>query len=294
MHLFGTNRDEVDTMRKHALLAGLGAIVAPVAAWADEAPARPKSVFDGDYVIVGVGLAAVPSYEGSDDGSALPLIGATGEIGGVGFTIRGPSLSLDIVNIDIAPDISIGFSPQVRYRSNRNGGIKDEVVARLGKLDGVVEAGGRIGIGFDELLSRKDKLSMGVSVRWDASGKGSGYVVTPSATYRLPLNRHQAIGILVSTQFVNGDYADYNYAISQQGSLDSGLPVFDAKGGFKEWSIGFGAAQDLSGDVLDGGFAVAAGVIYSRLNGSAAKTPITSMRGSRDQWFTGAGLAYIF
>lgn len=281
-------------MRKHALLAGLGAMVVPAAALAEEPPARPKSVFDGDYVIVGVGIAAAPSYEGSDNGRALPLIGATGEVKGVGFTIRGPSLSLDLVSIDIAPDIAVGFSTQVRYRSNRTGKVRDEVVARLGKLDGVVEAGGRIGIGFDELLSRKDKLSMGVSVRWDASGKGSGYVVTPSATYRLPLNRHQAVGILVSTQFVNGDYADYNYAISEQGSMDSGLPVFDAKGGFKEWSIGFGAAQDLSGDVLDGGFSIAAGVIYSRLKGSAARTPITSMRGSRDQWFAGAGVAHIF
>ncbi len=281
-------------MKKHALLAGLGAIVAPVAAWADEAPARPKSVFDGDYVIVGVGIASAPTYEGSDDARALPLIGATGEIKGIGFTIRGPSLSLDLVNIDIAPDISIGFSPQVRYRSNRSGGIKDEVVARLGKLDGVVEAGGRISVGFDELVSRKDRLSMGVSMRWDVSGKGSGYTVSPSATYRLPLNRSQAIGIRVATQFVSGDYADYNYAISQQGSSDSGLPVFDAKGGFNEWSVGLGAAQDLSGDILDGGFSIAGGVIYTRLVSSAAKTPITSERGSRDQWMIGAGLAYLF
>lgn len=281
-------------MRKHLLLTGLGALILPAAAWADEAPSRPASVFDGDYVIVGAGIATAPDYEGSDNQRAVPLIGATGEVGGVGFTIRGPSLSLHLIKIDLTPDVSLRLSPQIRYRSNRSGKIKDDVVARLGKLDGVVEAGGRISIGFNELLSRKDKLSIGVGARWDVSGKNAGYVIAPSASYRLPIDRSRAIGIMVSTQFISGDYADYNFAISQQGSLDSGLPVFDAKGGFKKWSIGIGAAQDLSGSVLDGGFSLAVGVFYSRLHGSAAKTPITAQRGSRNQVMVGTGLAYIF
>lgn len=253
-----------------------------------------KSVFDGDFVIVGVGLAAAPTYEGSDNSRALPLIGVTGEVRGVSFTIRGPSLTFDIVTIDLSPKVSVSLRPQIRYRPGRSGNLKDDVVERLGKLDGLVEAGGRITFGVDEILSRKDKLSFGVSVRSDVSGKGGGYVITPSATYRLPVSRALAFGFLVSTQFINGKYANYEYGIDVQGATDSGLPVFEGKGGFKEWSVGVATAYDLSGNVLDGGMSIAGGVIYSRLHGSAARTPITSIRGSRDQWFAGAGLAYIF
>jgi len=257
-------------------------------------PERPKSVFDGDFVIVGAGIAAAPTYEGSDNSRALPLIGATGEVKGIGFTFRGPSLSLDLVNIDLSKDISLGFSTQIRYRAGRSGNLKDDVVEKLPETDDVFEAGGRISLGFDELLSRKDKLSVGVSMRWDVSGKGSGYIVTPSATYRIPVNHAQVFGFLVSTQFMSGKYADYNFGIDAQGSSDSGLPVYIGKGGFKEWTLGVGTARDLSGSVLDGGMSIAAGVLYTRLYGSAAKSPITSIRGSRSQWFYGAGLAYIF
>lgn len=253
-----------------------------------------KSVFDGDFVIVGVGVASAPTYEGSNNSRALPLIGVTGEVSGVSFTIRGPSLTFDLVTIDLSPKVSVSLRPQVRYRFGRSGNLKDDVVAKLGKLDGVVEAGGRVSFGVDEILSRKDKLSFGVSVRSDISGKGGGSVVTPSATYRLPVSRALAFGFLVSTQFIDGDYADYEYGIDAQGSSDSGLPMFRGKGGFKDWTVGVATAYDLSGNVLDGGLSVAGGVIYTRLHGSAANTPITSIRGSRDQWFAGAGLAYIF
>ena len=77
-------------------------------------------------------------------------------------------------------------------------------------------------------------------------------------------------------------------------SAASGLPAFAASGGFKEASLGAFTALDLTGDLLDGGFAVGVGALYTRLYGSAAKTPITSIRGSGHQWLLGAGIAHTF
>lgn len=273
-----------------------------VATWAIAMPAGaqvagaigPDHVFEGDYVIVGVGVLSVPSYEGSDDGRIMPAIGASGEIEGIGFTIRGPSLSLDVMPSKPGQDVRFRFGPQIRLRGNRTGNIGDPVVARLGKLDNVVEAGLRVGVSVDDLLSRADGLSAGVSARWDISGKGSGMVVTPSATYLLPVSRAQAFALLVSAQFVDDRYADYNYSISPAGASASGLPAYRAKGGFQEASVGLATARDLGGDFLDGGLSIGVGVMYSRLFGSAARSPITSIRGSRDQWTFGAGLGYTF
>lgn len=253
-----------------------------------------ESVFDGDYLIVGVGAMSLPSYAGSDNSRIIPAAGATGELGGISFTIRGPSLSLDFLPDRAGSDIGIRFGPQVRLRSNRNGKIGDPVVARLGKLDNVVEAGFRLGASFDDVVSREDSFSVGVSARWDVSGKGSGRVITPSATYLLPISRAQAVGLLASAQFVDRKYADYNYSISAEGAAASGLPAYVAKGGLQEVSVGLATARDLSGDFLDGGFSIGAGLMYSRLYGSAAKSPITSIRGSRNQWIFGGGLAYTF
>lgn len=253
-----------------------------------------ENVFDGDYVVVGGGVSSGPTYEGSDNRSIGPAAGAAGELGGIGFVIRGPSLSLDLIPDPPGADVRIRFGPQIRLRSNRSGKIGDDIVARLGKLDKVVEAGFRAGVSFDDVFSRKDRLAIGVSARWDISGKGSGMVVTPSANYRLPVSRGHAFGAQVSVQFGNGKYADYNYAITPEGAAASGLPAYDAKGGLKEASLGIATARDLDGDFLNGGFAVGVGAMYSRLFGSAARTPITSIRGSRNQWSFGCGVSYAF
>lgn len=253
-----------------------------------------NTVFDGDFAIVGVGALSIPSYTGSDSGRIIPAAGAVGEVAGIGFVIGGPSLSLDLLAGRAGPGPSLAFGPQIRLRSNRNGSIGDPVVARLGKLDNVIEGGFHVGLGFNEVLSQADSLLLGASARWDISGKGGGMVVTPSISYMLPVSRAQVVGVLASAQYVDGDFADYNYAISPAGAAASGLPAFDAKGGFHQATIGIATARDLSGDFLDGGFSMGVGVMYSRLFGSAARTPITSIRGSRDQWVFGGGLAYMF
>lgn len=253
-----------------------------------------SSVFDGDYAVIGIGALSVPTYAGSDNSAIVPAAGAAGEIGGIGFTIRGPSLSLDLLGDRPGQKVGFRFGPQVRLRSNRTSKVRDAVVARLGKLDNVVEAGFRVGVSFDEVLSKADGLSVGVSTRWDVSGKGSGMVVTPSASYLFPVSRAQAFGVLASVQFVDSKYARYNYDVTPEGAAASGLPVYRSKGGLDEVSLGVATARDLSGDFLDGGFAIGAGVMYSRMFGSAARTPITRIRGSRDQWVFGGGVSYTF
>jgi outer membrane scaffolding protein for murein synthesis (MipA/OmpV family) len=275
------------------ILAAL-AFAAPAIAQ-ETAPTGSKvNVFHGDYVIVGIGALASPDYSGSDNTDGVPAAAAIGEVGGIGFKIRGPSISLDLVRDKPGARVGLRFGPQIRYFANRHGKISDPVVASLGSLDTVIQGGFRVGLSFKDVLSRKDRLSIGVSARWDISGKGSGMVIVPSSTYLLPLGRAQVIGVMTSIQFDSKKFADHNYSVSPEGSAVSGLPEFHAKGGLHEATIGLGTARDLNGDFLDGGFALVAGVKYSRLFGSASRTPITSVRGSRDQWVYVGGMSYTF
>src|SRR5690606_30292619 len=133
----------------------LALAIAPAAftpAAAQEAPAEippgasaeevlENSVFDGDFLIVGVGGVFTPSYEGSNDTKLMPAGGLMGRVGGIEFTPRAAGLALDLVPEPKSARFGINLGPVARYRANRTGGIKDPVVARLGKLDGVVEAG---------------------------------------------------------------------------------------------------------------------------------------------------------
>lgn len=254
---------------------------------------KEDDVFDDTYAVVGIGVALGPDYEGSDDEKITPGAGIVGSVQGIGFSIRGPSLSVDLIDDPSGSDMTFRFGPTVRYRGGRSK-VKDDAVERLGKIKGVVEAGISAGVGFKKLLTPADSLSLGVSVRQDVSGRGAGYSVTPRVGYLSPLGRGVVAGVQAAAVWINGKGARYYYSVSPEQSAASGLPAFRAKGGLKEVSLGTAIAFDLNNDFLDGGFAIGGGAQYARLHGSAARTPATSVRGNRHQWLFGGGVAYVF
>lgn len=264
------------------------------AAAQEPAPVQAEpSVFDGDFLIVGAGAAWVPDYEGSDNLHVLPVGGVAGRVGGVGINPRAAGIALDLV-ADSDKRAGLTLGPVLRYRSNRTGTVSDPAVASLGKLKGVIEAGVTGGVSLKRVLNPHDSLSMSVDVRWDISGRGSGYIVSPGISYLTPLSRAQVAGLALSANFIDERYARYNFSITPAGAAASGLPVYDARGGFKDWSLGAFTARDLNGNFVDGGLAVGVGAMYSRLYGSAAESPITAIRGRRSQWVFGGGLALVF
>ena len=277
-----------------ALTAGALFIAVPAAAQ-DAPDAGPdSSAYKGDYLIVGVGLGSVPSYEGSDDETVIPAAAVTGRIKGVNIGARSAGLSLDFVPDKEGGRIGFALGPVIRYRGNRTSHIKDPVVAKLGKLNGTIETGIAAGVAFRKVLTPADSLSVGADMRWDISGNGGGRVVTAGISYFTPINHAVVVGASVAADFIDDQYARYNFSVSQAGSAASGLPAYTAHGGMKNWAVRMFAAYDLDRNIENGGFAIGGGVSYSRLTGSAAETPITSERGSRDQVIFGGGIAYTF
>lgn len=251
-------------------------------------------VFDDNYVIVGVGLGGFNTYDGSDKMRLIPVVGAMGRIERFNFRIRGTSLAVDLIRDKPGTHLRFRLGPSIRYSSNRTGNIGDPVVEQLGKLKSGIEGGFTYGISYRRIFHPYDSLSFGGSVRWDLSGRHGGMTLSTGVSYTTPLSPAQVLGIQAGMSFADDDYADYNYSVTPEGSAASGLPVYKAKGGLRELTLGAFTARDLSGDFRDGGFAIGVGVQYGRLQGSAAETPITSIRGSADQWVAGGGIAYSF
>ncbi len=258
-----------------------------------ESGERPETVFDGDWISIGVGAAYSPSYDGSDDYvvSVLPIV--QGSLGGVDINPRPGGLALDFV-----PDAreGSGFDAGIamRIRRARASQIEDPVVASLGELDTAIEVGPTAGVSFPQVLNPFDSLSFNVDARWDVAGAHDGMVIDPSVTYFTPLSRGVIASFSLSAEYVDDSYADYYYSIGPAGSLTSGLPQFDADSGFTKASATLLTGVDLDGDATNGGLALVGIGGYSRMLGDAKDTPFTSIRGDADQWFVAAGVGYTF
>ncbi len=278
------------------LVFALAAILpaAPAAAETLAQPGAEQTAFDGDFLIVAAGAVLLPSYEGADESSILPAAAIAGRVGGIGISPRAAGLALDLVPDKPGAQVSLGLGPVLRLRMNRSGRIKDPVVARLGELRSIIEGGVSASVTIKRVLNPHDQLSIGTDFRWDVSSRGGGGLIAPSVSYLTPLSRAQVVGVLASAEFADQRFASYNYSVSPAGSAVSGLPAYAARGGLKAISFGAFTARDLDANLLNGGLSIGVGAMYTRLKGSAAETPITSIRGKASQWFVAAGLGYTF
>ena len=286
---------------KAAFLAGAGALLAfAVPAGAQDAAPAPipaptasagpdLGVFAGDYLTVALGPAYGPTYDGSNDYHlfALPLVQARWH--GIQVSPRGGGVSTDF----IPGPFNLGVAAKVRF--NRTGDTHDPVVNSLGKLKTAIEVGPTAGVSFAKVLDPYDSLSLSVDAVWDVAGAHKAMVIDPSITYFTPLSRGIAASLSLGAEYGDGKFMDYYYRVTPAQSIVSGLPGFDPDGGgFTKVGANLLVGFDLNGNLADGGFAIALVGSYNRMIGDAARSPIVSIRGSRDQWIGGVLLGYTF
>ncbi|MEO1967093.1 MAG: MipA/OmpV family protein [Sphingomonadaceae bacterium] len=270
----------------------------PVASTAapDAANAYDNTVFNGDWISIGAGAILTPSYTGSNDYEITPIPVIQGRVAGIGINPRPAGLALNFLpSVQGKPSLSLGIAG--RLDRNRAERIKDPVVEEYGELDTGVEVGPTVGVRFPGVLNPYDSLSVNVDVLWDVAGASKGMIVNPSVSYFTPVSRGAAVSLSLSARHVNDRFADYYYSVPTAPAsvpVADQLPVYNAQGGFDKLSATLFGAIDLDGNLANGGWAVFAIGGYSHLQGSAADTPFTSIRGSVDQWMAGLGLGYTF
>lgn len=271
-------------------------LVLPCAAHAQEAAPATERALGGDRLMVGIGVASVPDYEGSNDSRIVPAPGAIGSIGGHKFMLVGNRASLDLLKDKPGPGWDFELGPVAAIGFNRASlkGIEDPRIRALGKLGYAVELGGYAGIARQGVItSDYDRLSLSVSYRHDVAGGHGGAMIMPTINYMTPLSTKSMVTIFASAAHADRDYADSYYTITPAQSAASGLPAFKAGSGWKSWSVGGAANLSLTGDLTQGLSAVA-GLVYTKLLNDFADSPVTSIAGSRDQLIFGAGLAFTF
>jgi MipA family protein len=260
-----------------------------------KADAPERGVFAGDWLTLGIGAGYAPSYEGSDEYVVFPAPLAQGSVSGFDFGARGPGLYVDVVRDSNSRNpVKFLAGPLVRVRFDRRSDIKDPVVAALGKEDVAIELGATAGVSLSKVINPFDTLTFSTDVQWDVAKAHRGRLITPGISYSTPLSKAIFTNLSISATHVDGDYADTYFSIDAAGSTASGLPVFDADGGWKSVGASLLGGVDLSGDARDGGWGAFGLVSYSKLIGDAKRSPVTSIRGDASQWFLTAGISYTF
>ena len=270
----------------------------PAFAQATDQAVIPEPGADRDYLSIGVGAAAVPDYEGSDDYRAIPALIVRAKKGGLTVFSRGTYLYADLLNTGSKVDLDAG--PILGVRLNRTGKIKDEIVDLLPERNVAVEFGGFAGVTFTGLTNPYDSLSVRLDAVKDVANAHESWVLTPSVDFGTPLSLTTFVGASLSADFVSNRFADYYFGITPVDALGTGGPLtgpriapFDADGGMKNWQAGLVLGQSLSGD-LRRGWGLFGTANYKRLVGDFKRSPIVRDRGSRTQWVGAVGVGYTF
>lgn len=278
-----------------AVLAFAGTVLGFAGASRAQTETAPAgSVLDRDHVTLGAGALYGPSYEGSDDYVAFPLPLIQGKLAGIDITPRPGGIALDLIPDGHHPKFGVSLGPVATYTRNRAHQIKDPVVAAAGRLKSAIDVGVNAGATAYGLLNPYDSLTLSADIKWNVNRASRGTTVAPALSYVTPLSRAALVTLGVSAEHVSNRYADYYFSVSPAQSAASGLPLFQARGGWKSVGVSMLGAYDLDGDLLNGGFAVFALADYSRLLDDARATPYTSLRGSASQFTGGVGIAYTF
>ena len=258
-----------------------------------------ETIFDGDYLSVGIGAGYAPSYTGSDDYVTFVFPVVQGSWRGIDINPRPAGVALDFLSMEKegGPNFSLGIAGRINTDRTDIDDIEDSIVAAYGELDTAIEVGPTVGVSFPAVLNPYDSLSFNVDALWDVAGAHDGMKIAPSVAYFTPLSRAIAVSLSASATYIDDDYADYYYSVAPDNPalpVGSRLPGYQADGGFESVGTNLLVAYDLGGNLADGGVSLIGIGGYSHLLGDAEDTPFTAIRGDADQWFAAIGIGYTF
>src|ERR1700712_794830 len=238
-------------MRYAILLLAASAIATPALAQDSGTNTGPFP----ESIIIGVGAASVPRYEGSSDNTIIPAAAARGTIGGYGFSIVGTTLSTDIIPYRNATGGKLVLGPVAHLTLNRNSTkrTRNAQINALGEIDMAVELGGQVGFTQTGVItSDYDVLSATVSAVYDVTGTHDSVIITPSVSYGTPLSKKLFVGVNAAADYVGGKYARTYFGVTPTQSIASGLRAYTPGDGFKDiYATGL-ANYSLSGDLRHG------------------------------------------
>ncbi len=216
------------------------------------------------WTTLGLGLAAVPDYEGSDDYQAVPVP-----------VLRADWRSrryIELVGTRFRANVLSGATkwqagPILNYNSGRDDFDNDRVDA-LRDIDNTLEAG--VFLTFDA-----GKWETYVEFLTDVDDEHEGSLTTFRQSYKRPLKNRRLLTLNFSLTYADDDYMETFFGIDADNAARSGLRTFEAEADFKDVEVSVAFLQNVSKR-----WNVAYSLGYKRLLGDAADSPVVDDEGS--------------
>jgi outer membrane protein len=250
------------------------AVLAIVAGWAAAAPA-----YAYDWTVtLGAQGRVMPSFGGSDE-----------------YVLR-PIPLIDIRRADYPRQFqstrdgaNIGIFESGAFRAGLTGKVlfpRDQDDDR--DLRGLGDVGWALEVGVFGEIWPANWLRTRVEIRQGFGGH-HGVVSDLSADLVMPVAPKLTLSGGPRLSLATDKALNPYFGVTPTQSLNSGLPVYDARGGIRSYGAGALARYELSPQWATHMF-----IEYERLAGSAAESPLVAMRGNPNQIQIGAGVTYSF
>jgi outer membrane protein len=239
--------------------------------------------------IVGVGVAMVPDYQGSDDYmvGAAPFLKYTPEKTEYYALLLATQLSVNVINHP-----TFRFGPMVNYRFGRDDDVEDDVVKNMEEIDGTFEAGAFIGYEWIDKNNPLHRWGITLEFLGDVGNEHKGYILSATAKYWYPVHKMIDIGMGVGATYADNHYMNTYFGVSPEDSATTGLREFKAGSGIKDVRVIPAVVMHFSPQWHAG-----IGCRYQRLLDDAEDSPVVAAKdgkGGKDQWFYGIAVAYAW
>jgi len=174
------------------------------------------------------------------------------------------------------------FGPSIRIVGDREESENPALVG-LGDVGTTVELGGFAATTFLKRYSVRFKVRKGI-----ATGH-RGLIVDASSTALLFRYKRLSTSITAQTSWIGNNYADAYFSVTPAQSLASGLPVYDARRGFRDIGGSFNAYINVGKR-----WSVNPYISYRYIFDDIANTPIIAQEGNRNQYVAGFHLMREF
>jgi outer membrane protein len=259
------------TVALSAVLMGLfigNSIASEIVASADVANAP---------IVVGLGIAMVPDYVGSDDYRVAPLPFLKYTFGQSQRYVKlaGADLSVNLLNHQ-----NFQLGPLLRYYSPRGDKVKDDVVEKMDKVDGGFAAGGFLTF---ELKGDEPRNRINFTLKFvaDLSDSYDGFLMDFDVTLWRKVAEKWDVFVGAGTTYADNDYMDTYFSVNggNRGAAPLvELPNYSADSGIRDVRAQGGAIWYFSKNWLFGGL-----IRAQRLLGDADDSPIVDRRGDSNQ-----------
>jgi outer membrane protein len=140
---------------------------------------------------------------------------------------------------------------------------------------------------FIESDNPRNRFSATVTWLSDVGNVYKGYNITLTARFWREVLQMMDVSLGVGATYADDNYMDTYFSVSESDAERTGLNIFKATGGIRDFSVSPVVVVHLSRD-----WHVGAGMIYKRLLEDAKESPLVETVGSPDQIIAGAGIAY--